>query len=90
MGNDQAVRGHDGAFGLDLGEVQASAGRQLSASLIVAVVVLATAALVAVGPSHEDSAGIAQHSFAAVQQATFVTQQTQRVAGLVRPEFELP
>jgi hypothetical protein len=90
MGNDQAFRGHDGALGLNLDEVRALASRQLSASLVVAVVVLAAGALVALRASHEDSAGIAQRSFAAVQQPTFVMRQTQHVAGLVRHGFELP
>jgi hypothetical protein len=76
--------------GLDLDDVQASAGRQLVASLVVAIVVVAAAALVALRPSHTDSAGVSQHRFAAVQQPTFVSQPTQRVAGLVRHGIELP
>jgi hypothetical protein len=78
------------ASGLDLDDVQASAGRQLVASLVVAIVVLAAAALMALCPTHTDLADVSQHRFAAVQQPVFVSQSTQRVAGLVRHEIELP
>jgi hypothetical protein len=90
MGDNQVFDGTDSAFGLDLGEVQALAGRQLLASFVVAVIVVAAATLISFRPSHTDSAGLTFRSFAGAQQPTFVTQQTQRVAGLVRHEIELP
>jgi hypothetical protein len=90
MNNNQTFDEHNAAFGLDLDEVRQTASRQLLASLVVAVLVLASAALMAVRPSHEDSAGVAQQRFTAVQQPTLVTQQTKRVAGLVRHGIELP
>jgi hypothetical protein len=90
MGDNQVFDGADSAFGLDLGEVQASAGRQLLASFVVTVIVVSTATLISFRPSHADSAGLTFRSIAGVQQPTFVTQRTQRVAGLVRHGTELP
>jgi hypothetical protein len=90
MNKNQTFDGNNTAFGLDLDEVRQTASRQLLASLVVGVLVLASAALMAVRPSHQDSAGVAQQRFTAVQQPMFVTQQTQRVAGLARHGMELP
>jgi hypothetical protein len=65
MNNNQTFDEHNAAFGLDLDEVRQTASRQLLASLVVAVLVLASAALMPVGPSHQDSAGVAQQRFTA-------------------------
>jgi hypothetical protein len=85
MDNQVFDEGH--AVGLDLDEVQSSAGRQFLASLVVGVVIIAVAGLVSLRPVHHDSAGLALNGVASVQEPTFVTQ---HVAGRVRHEIELP
>jgi hypothetical protein len=84
---DNQVFDESHSAGLDLDKVQSSAGRQLLASLVVGVIIIAVAGLIALRPVHHDSAGLALHRFASVQGPTFVTQ---HVAGRIRHEIELP
>jgi hypothetical protein len=84
---DNQVFDESHAVGLDLDEVQSSAGRQFLASLVVGVAIIAVGGLIALRPVHPDSAGLALHRVASVEEPTFVTQ---HVAGRVRYEIELP
>jgi hypothetical protein len=84
---DNQVFDESHAVGLDLDEVQSSAGRQFLASLVVGVVLIAVAGLIALRPVHQDSAGLALHRFASVQEPAFVSQ---HVAGRILHEIELP
>jgi hypothetical protein len=83
---DNQVFDESHSAGLDLDKVQSSAGRQLLASLVVGVIIIAVAGLIALRPVHHDSAGLALQ-VASVQGPTFVTQ---HVAGRIRHEIELP
>jgi hypothetical protein len=51
-----------------------------SRKVVLPFIVVAAATLISFRPSQADSAGLTFRSFAGVQQPTFVTQQTQRVA----------
>jgi hypothetical protein len=84
---DNQVFDESHAVGMDLDEVQSSAGRQFLASLVVGVIIIAVAGLISLRPVHHDSAGLGLHRVASVQEPTFLTQ---HVAGRIRHEIELP
>jgi hypothetical protein len=62
-------------------EIQATARRQFSLSIVVAVAVGLVAAPAAMGPHrHQEAASSARHQFAVVRTPTFVTPRPERVA----------
>jgi hypothetical protein len=78
------------AFGLSVGEIQSVACRQLVGSFVVAVVIAAAAAFTALRPVSYDTAVVAPHNVAVIQQPSFVTPLGQRVAAIKQRELKLP
>jgi hypothetical protein len=85
--DDEAIAG-----GLSSAEIQAVARRQLVASIAVAVVIALGVGLAALMPASHASndAEAAPHRLALVQQPTFATPLSARLASAKQREIELP
>jgi hypothetical protein len=91
MQNFEFVDGNGAGLGVDLTEVRSAARRQLVASMVVAVMIAAMAALIAMKPASQDLATAADgHRVAMVEQPTFVIAHPQRVAAMAPRSLELP
>ena len=90
MGNVERLEDEDAALGLQVGEIQWVARRQLVGSLFVAALIAVAASLMAFRPAHHDTVDIAPHKLAGIQQPSFLTPPGARVAGIRRPGIELP
>jgi hypothetical protein len=78
------------ALGLDLGEVRATARRQLIASAAVAIIIAAIACAAAIRPAHQDVAAAAPRRIALVEHPAFVDPHGQRLAAIVSDQIETP
>jgi hypothetical protein len=78
------------ALGLDLGEVRATARRQLVASVVVAIMIALVACAAAIRPARQDVAAAGAHRIAIVEHPAFATDHGQRLAAAASHAIEFP
>lgn len=70
--------------GLSFGAMRSVARRQLIGSIVVALIITAAVGMVALRPVNSNETTVLRHSFAIIQQPTFVVLPNQRIAATKR------
>jgi hypothetical protein len=73
-----------------LEDVHSVMRRQFVASVVAALLIAAIAGMIAMRPVHHETAQIGAQRYAGIQQPTFVTAPSQRLASLTKRTIELP